>query len=61
MNRPKDEVFDTIDWSTPVFKLRHQLRDGDAAPGSLLDYLLRRNDDRDTPSVPDASATAAAR
>ncbi|MDP9105649.1 MAG: polysaccharide pyruvyl transferase family protein [Candidatus Eremiobacteraeota bacterium] len=51
MYRPKDEVFDAIDWTTPVFKLRHPLPDGDAAPGSLLDYLLKRDDRRDTPSA----------
>jgi hypothetical protein len=61
MNRPKDEAFGAIDWSTPVFKLRHELRDGDAAPGSLLDYLLWRGDDRHTPPVLDASASAGAR
>ncbi len=46
MFRPAEEVFDLIDWATPVFKLTHRLPEDGWKAGSLLDYLLTRDDER---------------
>lgn len=44
MYRPAAEVRNTIDWTTPVFKLTHRLSKDGLKPGSLLEYLLRHDE-----------------
>ena len=44
MYRSKADVLDTIDWTTPVFKLTHRLPEDGLNRGSLLDYLLNRDE-----------------
>jgi hypothetical protein len=51
--RPWTDVADTVDWTTPVFKLTHRLPAGGVTPGCLLDRLLGREaDPPDTPPPP---------
>jgi hypothetical protein len=40
MYQPRAEVQNTIDWTTPVFKLTHRLPQEGLKPGSLLEYVL---------------------
>ena len=44
MYRPAAEARNTIDWTTPVFKLTHRLSKDGLKPGSLLEYLLRHDE-----------------
>ncbi len=43
MYRQADEAFESIDWTTPVFKLTHRLTTGSVSRGSLLEHLLKRD------------------
>jgi hypothetical protein len=43
--RPKMEVLESIDWTTPVFKLTYRLGEGGVKPGSLLEHLLESDAD----------------
>lgn len=45
MYRPKTEVLEQIDWTTPVFKLTRHMPEEGVKPGSLLEHLLERDDD----------------
>jgi hypothetical protein len=38
-------VIESIDWATPVFKLTHRLPENGIEAGSLLEYLLERDED----------------
>jgi hypothetical protein len=49
MYRSQTDVIDSVDWTTPVFKLTHRLPAGGIPSESLLGYLLDR-DDRIRPS-----------
>ena len=52
MYRPKDEVLESIDWTTPVFKLTHRLPEKGLPQGCLLEYLLKCEDDEQGASKP---------
>lgn len=52
MYRRTSEVFEEIDWTTPVFKLTYRLPDGGGGAGSLLEHLLARDEHHDRPSKP---------
>jgi hypothetical protein len=43
MYRRQAEVIGLVDWSTPVFKLRHWAREPDVPPGSLLESVLEQS------------------
>lgn len=51
MFRPKDEVYEDVDWTTHAFKLTHRVPEGGRSTGSLLDYLLGRQ--KRIPTLPD--------
>ena len=40
MFRPTSETLNSVDWTTPVFKLTHRLPEGGVKQGSLLEHLL---------------------
>jgi hypothetical protein len=42
MYRSQTEVIDSVDWTTPVFKLTQRLPEEGLAPESLLEYLFGR-------------------
>jgi hypothetical protein len=42
--RPQTDVRDSVDWTTPVFKLTHRLPEQGLPSGSLLEYLLDDDD-----------------
>ncbi len=44
MYRPQTDVIDSVDWTTPVFKLTHRLPEEGIPSESLLKYLLDRHD-----------------
>jgi hypothetical protein len=44
MYRAQTDVIDSVDWTTPVFKLTHRLPKDGLPSGSLLEYLLDRED-----------------
>ncbi len=50
MHRPVEEVRESIDWATPVFKLTHRTNEEDVVAGSLLKHLLG-NDEQAPPST----------
>ena len=52
MFRPKAEVFDSIDWLTPCFKLSYRGPQAEQRPGSLLEYLLKRAANQGPPPAP---------
>jgi hypothetical protein len=41
--RPKAEVLESIDWTTPVFKLTHRLLEERVKPGCMLEHLLEQD------------------
>ena len=43
MYRSQIDVIDSVDWTTPVFKLTHRLPAGGLPSESLLEYLLERD------------------
>ena len=43
MYRSQTDVIDSVDWTTPVFKLTHRLPAGGLPSESLLEYLLDRD------------------
>jgi len=43
MYRSQTDVIDSVDWTTPVFKLTHRLPAGGLPSESLLEYLLERD------------------
>lgn len=45
MYRPAQEVLESINWATPVFKLTHRLPEDGLTPGCFLEHLLGPNDD----------------
>src|ERR1700722_16970192 len=45
MLHSEPSVIESIDWAPPVFKLTHRLPDGGLYAGSLLEYLLERDED----------------
>lgn len=51
MYRQRADVIDSIDWTTPVFKLTYRLHEESLQPGSLLEYLLDGDEyERDSPA-----------
>jgi len=63
LNEPKANGEREIDWSTPVFKLTHRLPEQQAISGSLLEYVLGRQNDMPrcrAPAPPAAPATRGA-
>ena len=46
MHRPAGDVLESIDWTTPVFKLTHRLDDESFEPGCLLEHILGGDDDK---------------
>ena len=50
MHRPWDEARESIDWTTPVFKLTHRLPENGWPRGCLLEHLLERDGDGQGPS-----------
>jgi hypothetical protein len=55
MHRPAGEVLESIDWTTPVFKLTHRLDDESFEPGCLLEHILGGDDDKLVASAPHAA------
>jgi hypothetical protein len=43
MYRSQTDVIESVDWTTPVFKLTHRLPEEGLLPESLLEYLLNRH------------------
>lgn len=58
MYQPWESVADTIDWTTPVFKLNHRLTQSALQPDSLLEHLLKEREPEDAPSAPPAPRPA---
>jgi hypothetical protein len=64
MYGPKAEAERDIDWETPVFKLTHRLPEQYSMSGSLLEYALARDGNRQSarkrpPGLADAAPSAA--
>jgi Capsular polysaccharide synthesis protein/Polysaccharide pyruvyl transferase len=45
MYKPQTDAINSVDWTTPVFKLTHRLPEQGLPSGSLLEYLLDHEDD----------------
>jgi hypothetical protein len=50
MYRPQADAIDSVDWTTPVFKLTYRLPEQGVPSGSFLEYLLDHDDDDIRPS-----------